>query len=100
MPAMENIVKTISESDVNKSALMTTWLLGLVIFIDDYLNALTVSSAMKKVTDKIGQSLSSGAFGSHACFYGDSTVLSAMKMQRVISKVQSVLSRRLLAKRG
>jgi len=35
-----------------KSALMTTWLLGLVIFIDDYLNALTVSSAMKKVTDK------------------------------------------------
>ena len=35
-----------------KSALMTTWLLGLVIFIDDYLNALTVSAAMKKVTDK------------------------------------------------
>jgi Na+/H+ antiporter NhaC len=35
-----------------KSALMTTWLLGLIIFIDDYLNALTVSSAMKKVTDK------------------------------------------------
>ncbi len=35
-----------------KSALMTTWALGLVIFIDDYLNALTVSSAMKKVTDK------------------------------------------------
>lgn len=31
---------------------MTTYLLGLVIFIDDYLNALTVSSAMKKVTDK------------------------------------------------
>ena len=35
-----------------KSALLTTYLLGLVIFIDDYLNALTVSSAMKKVTDK------------------------------------------------
>ena len=35
-----------------KSALFTTWLLGLVIFIDDYLNALTVSAAMKKVTDK------------------------------------------------
>ncbi len=35
-----------------KSALMTTWMLGLVIFIDDYLNALTVSAAMKKVTDK------------------------------------------------
>lgn len=35
-----------------KSALLSTWLLGLIIFIDDYLNALTVSSAMKKVTDK------------------------------------------------
>jgi tetracycline resistance efflux pump len=35
-----------------KSALITTWILGLVIFIDDYLNALTVSSSMKKVTDK------------------------------------------------
>ncbi|RLB74467.1 MAG: sodium:proton antiporter [Deltaproteobacteria bacterium] len=35
-----------------KSALMTTWVLGLIIFIDDYLNALTVSSAMRRVTDK------------------------------------------------
>jgi tetracycline resistance efflux pump len=34
------------------SALMYTWLLGLVIFIDDYLNALAVGSAMRKVTDK------------------------------------------------
>jgi len=35
-----------------KSALIITWLLGLGIFIDDYLNALTVGSSMKKVTDK------------------------------------------------
>lgn len=35
-----------------KSALLATWLLGLCIFIDDYLNALTVGSSMKKVTDK------------------------------------------------
>ena len=35
-----------------KSSLLATYLLGLIIFIDDYLNALTVSSAMKKVTDK------------------------------------------------
>lgn len=34
-----------------KSALMFTWLLGLIIFIDDYLNALTVGNAMKRVTD-------------------------------------------------
>ncbi len=35
-----------------RSALFVTWLLGLSIFIDDYLNALTVGSSMKKVTDK------------------------------------------------
>ncbi len=35
-----------------RSALITTWLMGLVIFIDDYLNALVVGSSMKKVTDK------------------------------------------------
>ncbi|MEO0338452.1 MAG: Na+/H+ antiporter NhaC family protein, partial [Bacteroidota bacterium] len=35
-----------------KSALLVTWLLGLSIFIDDYLNALTVGSSMKKVTDQ------------------------------------------------
>ena len=37
-------------------ALITAWLLGLAIFIDDYLNALTISSSMKKVTDKFGVS--------------------------------------------
>jgi Na+/H+ antiporter NhaC len=37
-----------------KTALIVTWLLGLSIFIDDYLNALTVGSSMKKVTDKFG----------------------------------------------
>ncbi len=35
-----------------KSALLTTWVLGVVIFIDDYLNALTVGSSMKGLTDK------------------------------------------------
>ncbi len=35
-----------------KSALITTWMMGLVIFIDDYLNALTVGSTMRKLTDK------------------------------------------------
>ncbi|OBX25248.1 transporter (NhaC family) [Gelidibacter algens] len=35
-----------------KEALLATWLLGLCIFIDDYLNALTVGSSMKKVTDR------------------------------------------------
>lgn len=35
-----------------RSSLLVTWILGLVIFIDDYLNALAISSSMKKVTDK------------------------------------------------
>ena len=39
-----------------KSALLYTWLLGLLIFIDDYLNALAVGSAMRRVTDKFGVS--------------------------------------------
>lgn len=35
-----------------KSALIWTWLLGIVIFIDDYLNSLTVGSSMAPLTDK------------------------------------------------
>ncbi len=34
------------------SALIHTWLLGLLMFVDDYLNSLAVASAMRKVTDK------------------------------------------------
>ena len=37
-----------------KSALLITWALGLTIFIDDYLNALTIGTSMKKITDKFG----------------------------------------------
>lgn len=35
-----------------KATLMWTWLLGLFIFIDDYLNSLTVGSCMAPLTDK------------------------------------------------
>ncbi|RYV01623.1 sodium:proton antiporter [Shewanella sp. OPT22] len=35
-----------------KSSLFMTFFLGVVIFIDDYLNALTVGESMKRVTDK------------------------------------------------
>ncbi|EZH65493.1 hypothetical protein DH09_17870 [Bacillaceae bacterium JMAK1] len=35
-----------------KKSLVTTWFLGLIIFIDDYLNALAVSSSMRSITDK------------------------------------------------
>ena len=35
-----------------KSSLFMTFVLGLVIFVDDYLNALSVGETMKRVTDK------------------------------------------------
>ncbi|SHO52396.1 Na+/H+ antiporter NhaC family protein [Desulfopila aestuarii] len=35
-----------------KSTLLWTWILGVVIFIDDYLNCLTVGSCMAPITDK------------------------------------------------
>ncbi|PHS19305.1 MAG: sodium:proton antiporter [Blastopirellula sp.] len=44
--------KLVNHVKSRKSALLTTWVLGLVIFIDDYLNALTVGSSMKGLTDK------------------------------------------------
>ncbi|MEW5784369.1 MAG: Na+/H+ antiporter NhaC family protein [Bacillota bacterium] len=34
------------------SSLVFTWILGIIVFVDDYLNALAVGSAMRKVTDK------------------------------------------------
>lgn len=33
-------------------ALLVTWLMGLFLFVDDYLNSMAVGSAMRKVTDK------------------------------------------------
>ncbi|TMN72650.1 sodium:proton antiporter [Pseudoalteromonas sp. S1727] len=35
-----------------RSSLLMTYVLGIVIFIDDYLNALTVGETMKRITDK------------------------------------------------
>lgn len=35
-----------------KAALMWTWILGVIIFIDDYMNSLTVGSCMAPVTDR------------------------------------------------
>ncbi|MFT7286656.1 MAG: Na+/H+ antiporter NhaC [Halieaceae bacterium] len=35
-----------------RSALMTTWGLGLVLFVDDYLNSLAVGAAMRDITDR------------------------------------------------
>lgn len=34
------------------STLIVTWIMGLIIFVDDYLNALAVGTTMKKLSDK------------------------------------------------
>lgn len=39
-----------------KIALLTTWFLGIFLFIDDYLNALTTGTTMRKVSDNFGVS--------------------------------------------
>lgn len=33
-------------------ALLATWLMGIALFVDDYLNSITVGAAMRKITDK------------------------------------------------
>ncbi len=35
-----------------RGALLATWFMGLVIFLDDYLNALAVGASMRRVTDR------------------------------------------------
>ena len=42
----------ISRIETKRGGLLATWSLGLVIFLDDYLNSLTVGATMKAVTDR------------------------------------------------
>ncbi len=35
-----------------RSALLTSWVLGIFMFVDDYLNSLAVGAAMRKITDR------------------------------------------------
>src|SRR5690554_5479407 len=39
-----------------KASLITSWLFGLAIFIDDYFNSLAVGTVMRPITDKNGVS--------------------------------------------
>ena len=45
----ENMMKVVRSQ---RSALMATWGLGILMFVDDYLNSLAVGSAMRTLTDK------------------------------------------------
>jgi len=42
----------INRIETKRGGLLATWGLGLVIFLDDYLNSLTVGATMKAVTDR------------------------------------------------
>ncbi|NLD19629.1 MAG: hypothetical protein GX663_05195 [Clostridiales bacterium] len=37
-----------------KKSMVATWIMGILVFVDDYLNVLSVSFAMKDITDKHG----------------------------------------------
>ncbi|MFN0274425.1 MAG: Na+/H+ antiporter NhaC family protein [Chitinophagales bacterium] len=43
--------KMLRYADTKKKSLLTTWIFGTFLFVDDYLNALTTGTTMKKVTD-------------------------------------------------
>ena len=45
----EKIARYVKSS---KGVLMASWVLGIVMFVDDYLNSLAVGSAMRNLTDK------------------------------------------------
>lgn len=35
-----------------KTSMLVTWVMGILIFVDDYLNIMTLSTCMKKITDR------------------------------------------------
>jgi Na+/H+ antiporter NhaC len=43
--------KVAQRANSRNKSLMLTWFLGMVMFIDDYLNAIAIGNSMKKVTD-------------------------------------------------
>lgn len=52
--SMNALVDRISRKATNKTAgLFVTWLMGLIIFFDDYANTLVVGNTMRPLTDKL-----------------------------------------------
>ena len=49
-------------ANTRKKSLLITWLLGLTMFLDDYLSAIVIGNSMKKVTDKFKVSRSMLAY--------------------------------------
>ena len=49
----------------NRSSMVATWVLGIALFIDDYMHSIVAGSTMKKITDRYGVSRRTLAFLSH-----------------------------------
>lgn len=49
----ETVIRKVSSK---RGGLLTAWVLGIFLFVDDYLNSIAVGAAMKKVTDSFGTS--------------------------------------------
>lgn len=47
--AIANFLGKICKTD--KSTLLTSWILGIIIFVDDYMNIMTISACTKKLSD-------------------------------------------------
>lgn len=53
--ALQGFGKAISKvADGPKKSMVATWIMGVLMFVDDYLNVLAVSSSMRGITDKNG----------------------------------------------
>ena len=44
--------KMAEKANTRNKSMLVTWFLGMMLFIDDYLNAIAIGNSMKKVTDK------------------------------------------------
>jgi Na+/H+ antiporter NhaC len=44
--------KMAEHANTRNKSMLVTWFLGMVLFIDDYLNAIAIGNSMKKVTDR------------------------------------------------
>jgi Na+/H+ antiporter NhaC len=52
MLGFSNIMAGLAKTQ--KKTLFFTWVLGIIVFIDDYLNALAVAATMRNITDRLG----------------------------------------------
>ena len=62
--------KMAEKANTRNKSMLVTWFLGMVLFIDDYLNAIAIGNSMKKVTDgfKVSRAMRSTCGTGRRCF--------------------------------